>query len=526
MASHFPPMQKKMRRLLAAAPMYDATPDDDDERGRLPPPRVPQRKTVEGDWGYENWSSGQEDADYGPAVEHIYGEEIGVPLGDTTVRPHEQGDTGQHQKLAPIGTTRLDIDALRQLDTDGELDGVIDMITDTAVFREALLPGREGAFAREKRKVSRHMLQHLGQLEDYGVLVQEESTLIHPAYTVAKKSGGLRFIVDARTLNKAMKPPPDMRLNSITRVAQRLANADWVVLADARSWFYQFPVAEDIQKFFGVRIGDKRNDFVDARLQVLCMGWSYSLAIAHRSLAEMIAGDVTPRRAFKIFGSVVWQSYVTRSPLCFAPAMLSYIRRIARTTLEDKGKWDLKAVAPPSVRHELRLRMSFLEQNSWLTCVPHTRGASVWSDASSTAWAAIAIEGTSERVSQGVFSEQERGAHIFLKEAYAALQGLRLIIASGCTVRCYIDNLPLVHCLVKGHCSNFRGNILLQHIVNTATAKNLTLDAVWVPTTEQRADCYTRGVVHPAQISLDVTPLDQMQPTRPLSSTTAPLGRG
>ena len=222
-------------------------------------------------------------------------------------------------------------------------------------------------------------------------------------------------------------------------------------------------------------------------------------------LAEMIAGDVTPRRAFKIFGSVVWQSYVTRSPLCFAPAMLSYIRRIARTTLEDKGKWDLKAVVPPSVRHELRLRMSFLEQNSWLTCVPHTRGASVWSDASSTAWAAIAIEGTSERVSQGVFSEQERGAHIFLKEAYAALQGLRLIIASGCTARCYIDNLPLVHCLVKGHCSNFRGNILLQHIVNTATAKNLTLDAVWVPTTEQRADCYTRGAVHPAPIPLDVT---------------------
>ena len=210
MASHFPPMQKKMRRLLAAAPMYDATPDDDDERGRLPPPRVPQRKTVEGDWGNENWSSGQEDADYGPAVEHIYGEEIGVPLGDTTVRPHEQGDTGQHQKLAPSGTPRLDIGALRQLDTDGELDGVIDMITDTAVFREALLAGREGAFAREKRKVSRHMLQHLGQLEDYGVLVQEESTLIHPAYTVAKKSGGLRFIVDARTLNKAMKPPPDI----------------------------------------------------------------------------------------------------------------------------------------------------------------------------------------------------------------------------------------------------------------------------------------------------------------------------
>ena len=56
-----------------------------------------------------------------------------------------------------------------------------------------------------------------------------------------------------------------------------------MVAADARSWFYQFPLAEGVRDYFGMHLAGARGPFVRVRLRVLCMGWSWAPCIAQRS---------------------------------------------------------------------------------------------------------------------------------------------------------------------------------------------------------------------------------------------------
>ena len=524
------------------------------------------------------------DSEHGPGIDaDLYGESVGVHHKGHIVRPaHERQDPSEDDRLAPICDTRLNLARLRELDSNEELRDVLDLITDPEAFRNALLPGARDHFRNKWRMISRHTLKHVDDLIAYGVIAIActHAILTLPAFTVPKKSGGTRFIVDARTLNSYMARPPDMRLDDILEVTRRIAESTWVVLADARSCFYQFPVEEEIQRYFGIRFGDKRDEFVPAFLSVMCMGWSHSPAIANRSarvllpprdgivwidnfvvtaetldevqakyrvfcercdyvnatlnlddadhgmptqrfctfgiqfdlvehrfrmdpawvakvaqreeLAETLEGTTTPRRAFRIFGSIVWQSYVMRAPLCFAPAILSFIRRIGRRAHDNNAAWDVNTRVPNSVIRETAARMEFMRDNNWHHQADPTSRATLWSDASSTEWAAI-LELGEETVTQGVFTGADRDAHIFLKEAFAVWQGLRIINSQDIAVTCNIDNLPLVFCMRRGHCANHRGNLLLQRIFLVARTKRLRLNPQWVPTDEQRADTYTRG---------------------------------
>ena len=188
-SSHFP---AKLRRLMAPQEAYQEVGQTEDDPDT--------------------------DESYGPGIENGYESDLAVCAGDKLLRPAKEGrDAGTHgEAIAPICKTRLDLDRLVEMDTAGELDGVIDLIREPRVFENALLPGAREAFRRH-RKVSRHMLQHLDDLEGFGVLKEADAAayLTLPAFTVSKKSGGLRFIVDARPLNKHMVRPPDMRLDDI-----------------------------------------------------------------------------------------------------------------------------------------------------------------------------------------------------------------------------------------------------------------------------------------------------------------------
>ena len=525
----------------------------------------------------------------GPGVESIYGEDVGISCGDTVVRPPSTPDyAGHNDNIAPISENRLNFQRLREIDTHGELQGVLEAITDVQAF-QSLFHEAGAEKIREWREfpVSHYILQHLQALEGYGVLKRREGRenpkCVMPAYTVTKKSGGLRFICDARLLNECMQRPPEMRLSHITDLVRRVKEASWVYLADARSWFYQFELAEDIRPYFAVFVGGQRGDFIKTHLAVMCMGWSHAPAIAHRAARALLppeagetwidnfvivgttreeatakyrsfqekctyvgvelnqddpqmgvplqqfdtfgiqfdlrshrhrmtekwvtkvierdevqdirGGQVTPRRFYKVFGSLVWHGYVMSIPLCYMPASLSFIRRIARDAKRCASEWDIPRPVPAAVIQEIVRRLQTLHNNDWRGRDP-TRRVTVWSDASSEEWAAkLTIYGRTI-VSQGTFSDADRPKHIYLKELGAALQAIRLASAhvQAAVLVTKIDNKAAMFSTAKGHSANYAGNIILQQMHGTAAAHGTVLAPEWVPTDQQEADCYTRGV--------------------------------
>ena len=240
-----------------------------------PPPALP-RRTEEDD---------------GPDVVLLYGEATIVLDRRFVSAPAERAEG----ELAEISRARLDLDALTAMDSQGLLTGVLDVIRSPEAFTAALT--EEGRKVLEssvpvKRGTSRHMLRHWGKLQKWGVMSRSgEQKVILPAFTVPKKVRGLRLVCDGRKLNRLMRDPPPMYLPSIHKVVKRFLDSAYVVQADGRSWFYQFPLADGVDDFFGVNLAGARGPFVRAKLNVLCMGWSWAPCIAHRSAMVLLPED-------------------------------------------------------------------------------------------------------------------------------------------------------------------------------------------------------------------------------------------
>ena len=99
------------------------------------------------------------------------------------------------------------------------------------------------------------------------------------AFTVPKASGKRRLVVDASNVGEAQKDPPHAELVSISQIKDLVANYNWVVQLDGKSWFYQVPAAS-LRSFFAVRpvLGIHW-------LMVLPMGWSWSVWVAQTAVA-------------------------------------------------------------------------------------------------------------------------------------------------------------------------------------------------------------------------------------------------
>lgn len=266
-----PAFPGKVRDSLTEPRWYDPAPQDE---SLLTPPPLPRRLG---------------DDDPGPDLIVTYGKKARVALRGRHVAPPAERAGGV---LAPISTSRLDLDVLVSLDEGGLLTGVLDVIRSRASFLEALLPGCRLDDGTLRRGTSRHMLCHWDRLRHWGVLDRAAAqSVILPCFTVPKKSGDLRLVCDGRKLNRLMRHPPPMLLPSIHEVVSRFLSAEYVVQADGKSWFYQFPLAPDVRDFFSVNLAGARGPFVRASLQVLCMGWSWAPCIAHRSAMVLLPSE-------------------------------------------------------------------------------------------------------------------------------------------------------------------------------------------------------------------------------------------
>ncbi|KAJ9451622.1 hypothetical protein DIPPA_25104 [Diplonema papillatum] len=148
---------------------------------------------------------------------------------------------------------------------------------------------RELENPRYARGLSRFMLRHLPKLETYGVVrASTDARVVLPAFTVEKKSGGLRLVADGRKLNSLMRKPPAMMLPGIDTVVDRFLASRFVAQADAVSWFYQFPLDDSVSPYFGMNLAGPRGRFTKVQLSVMCMGWSWAPCIAQRSARVLL----------------------------------------------------------------------------------------------------------------------------------------------------------------------------------------------------------------------------------------------
>lgn len=579
-----PAFPAHFRRLAEGeAPVfYDpapAAPTPREDQPAPPAPAEPERREGEPD----------------VAMGYAMGGALLVPGGGRVAPPATRGGAGE---LAPISESRLDLRRLRELDAQGLLAGVLDVIESPEAFEAAMRPEAAAALRspRLRRGTSRHMLRHLARLQAWGVVEAAElQRVVLPAFTVEKRSGGLRLVCDGRKLNALMSRPPPMLLPGIHALIARFLGARGVVQTDARSWFYQFPLAPGVRPFFGMNLAGARGAFVRAQLRSLCMGWSWAPAIAQRAAmvllpeehgacwvdnffvvgdtlqqaseryaafterarwvgaemnpdpeygvarsrfvalglefdlgattqryraapeavekllhaaetAAVLAGDVSARGLFVVFGRLVWFVFATGRRLCFLRHLLALVRSTARALVADPSRWDSPMPVPQGVRAELRGVLREVQANAWVSappCMPEVVG---WSDASSGEWAALLELAEGDAVAQGVFAGD---AHIFLKELAAALQATRLAAAlrPRHELALKVDNSAAVRAIQRGHSSCPMGNRILCELFSCADRAGVRVFCSWVSTHEQRADEFTRGTVARRPVALPAPPL-------------------
>ena len=207
--------------------------------------------------------------DPGPGILCLYDAQVATQRENRSyARPpveKRQKPPDEHDYIANISKNRLNLEALTCLDTENLVSPLLQIITDKAVFLSYVKEEHRGFVVSSlNRGTSRHLLHHLQALEGFGVLhrVDFRPKVVLKAFVVPKKSGGQRFVVDGRKLNRIMNPPPQMHLDHITTIIDRVAHANYVVLADATSWFYQFLISPDLHTFFGVNVAGSRGQFI------------------------------------------------------------------------------------------------------------------------------------------------------------------------------------------------------------------------------------------------------------------------
>eukprot|EP01063_Lacrimia_lanifica_P014280 TRINITY_DN2090_c0_g3_i1.p1 TRINITY_DN2090_c0_g3~~TRINITY_DN2090_c0_g3_i1.p1 ORF type:complete len:187 (-),score=25.80 TRINITY_DN2090_c0_g3_i1:325-885(-) len=148
----------------------------------------------------------------------------------------------------------------------------------------------------------------------------------------------------------------------------------------------------------------------------------------------------------------------------------------------------------------------------------------VWSDASSTAWAAVVEREGATHVAHAAFEPPADLLHIFIKEVAAAVVLVRVAVAlglQGLRLKLRVDNMAAVLAIRRGHSSNFLAITMLCALFRLADANDLGLEPEWVGTLLQRADEYTRGTVAPFQarraaVACERAPTDVAALTRTL----------
>lgn len=225
---------------------------------------------------------------YAEVTELMYGD-AGIIDYDKhkVIRPPLDRSKSSVGKLAKISENRINLKRMQKMDP-GYLE-VMNVLIDPAYFESHL--NVDYLDIKTKRRVSRNMLRHLPDMRGSNVVTTDgEKKLFMPIFTVEKKDASLRLIFDCRGLNAIFARPPEMDLPRIRDVIDHIMEHEYGGTSDGVSYFYQFAIHEDIQKYFAARLAGHRGKYVDIVSKVMCMGWSWAPAIGQRVSNVLIRG--------------------------------------------------------------------------------------------------------------------------------------------------------------------------------------------------------------------------------------------
>lgn len=191
--------------------------------------------------------------------------------------------------LDRIVTTTMDYDALCEMFPT--LSKVLAPLRRRDEFEKLLTGTIDSALTRG---TSRNMYRHAEDLMNkYHVLrpaTMTETKAVLNVFTVPKKNHLLRLVQDCRKLNRIMARPPKMPLPSIHEVIEYILSQNFVWTCDAKSYFYQFGVDDDVGAYFCTRLGAARGSFIIAAMTRMAMGWSWAPFIAQSTSNALASG--------------------------------------------------------------------------------------------------------------------------------------------------------------------------------------------------------------------------------------------
>lgn len=197
--------------------------------------------------------------------------------------------------LAPIVHDTMDLEAVRMLNpANSSLQHDIDMLQSLEAWKPHLLIPLEEIPHHFRRGTSRRMIKHHARLMHYGVtrtLDREHIRVIANMFTVDKKDLSLRLVCDGRKTNSLMTKPEKMAIPQIHDVIAYLMKNRYACTVDGLSYFYQFPIGEDVGTMFAAHLSGTRGAFQTVCMTRMPMGWSYAPKIAQDVSNALLLDD-------------------------------------------------------------------------------------------------------------------------------------------------------------------------------------------------------------------------------------------
>jgi hypothetical protein len=215
---------------------------------------------------------------YGPTGAHVNVLQNGIVR---KIRPARQICS---LPLAPISNSRLNYDRLRGLQmTMPETEVWWSWLSGSTITKAIM------GQPRKRRVIARKFsAQDVSQVIRWGVLKKGHTRASHPIFKVPKGLEDSRLILDCRALNDVLPKPGDMGLPNLHEVYDDLLTCKYIAQVDARSYFYQFPMDREAQKWFGCTV-DKGGGYLQhLRFTVLPMGFKFAPGIAQQTALHLL----------------------------------------------------------------------------------------------------------------------------------------------------------------------------------------------------------------------------------------------
>jgi hypothetical protein len=137
------------------------------------------------------------------------------------------------------------------------------------------------------------MLRHLELLKGWRVVeeISLDGIRVNTNYfTVPKKDGKLRLVVDGRKVNALMHTVPRMELPGVHEVIDYVMGNNFALTVDGVSYFYQIGISPEVGTMFCANLSGSRGCFTSVRMNRLPMGWNWAPAIAQKISNTLLTG--------------------------------------------------------------------------------------------------------------------------------------------------------------------------------------------------------------------------------------------